>query len=408
MSNSYDNIYKLIKFTNSKVDYFEGTKKYISTGDSDDIENGQEVTFDNKPSRANVMGSAGDILIAKMANTNKVILLDNDTQNNIYSTGFYCLNSTKLFNKYLFYLLSNDEFNKEKDSWSFGTTQVSLNENGFKRIKINFVSDIIKQMKISKFLDKKVLLLDKILENQQQQIEKLKEYKQSLISEVVTKGLDPNVEFKDSGIEIIDKIPKDWGIIKMKYLGESRNGLTYNPSDMVDDGEGILVLRSSNVRDGKLIFDDNVYLKMQIKEDLMLKNGDILICSRNGSRDLIGKNAIIENVGLCSFGAFMMVFRVSKTNPKYIKYILDSFIFNYYLGTYLTATINQLTLSNFKNMKVIYTTNSDEQEKIISYLDEKCQKIDQLIELKAKKLLNLEEFKKSLIYEYVTGKKEVS
>lgn len=136
MSNSYDNIYKLIKFTNSKVDYFEGTKKYISTGDSDDIENGQEVTFDNKPSRANVMGSAGDILIAKMANTNKVILLDNDTQNNIYSTGFYCLNSTKLFNKYLFYLLSNDEFNKEKDSWSFGTTQVSLNENGFKRIKL--------------------------------------------------------------------------------------------------------------------------------------------------------------------------------------------------------------------------------------------------------------------------------
>ena len=209
MSNSYDNIYKLIKFTNSKVDYFEGTKKYISTGDSDDIENGQEVTFDNKPSRANVMGSAGDILIAKMANTNKVILLDNDTQNNIYSTGFYCLNSTKLFNKYLFYLLSNDEFNKEKDSWSFGTTQVSLNENGFKRIKINFVSDIIKQMKISKFLDKKVLLLDKILENQQQQIEKLKEYKQSLISEVVTKGLEILMLSLRIVVDWIGKIPKD-------------------------------------------------------------------------------------------------------------------------------------------------------------------------------------------------------
>ncbi|CCV65547.1 Restriction endonuclease S subunit [Paracholeplasma brassicae] len=270
------------------------------------------------------------------------------------------------------------------------------------------VPPINTQKEIALFLDNKTNKIDQLINNQQQQIEKLKEYKQSLISEVVTKGLDPNVEFKDSGIEIIDKIPKDWGIIKMKYLGESRNGLTYNPSDMVDDGEGILVLRSSNVRDGKLIFDDNVYLKMQIKEDLMLKNGDILICSRNGSRDLIGKNAIIENVGLCSFGAFMMVFRVSKANPKYIKYILDSFIFNYYLGTYLTATINQLTLSNFNNMKVIYTTNSDEQEKIISYLDEKCQKIDQLIELKAKKLLNLEEFKKSLIYEYVTGKKEVS
>lgn len=394
----------------SASDYNPKETRYIRISDFDEngnIRENSKVSIPNTKAE-NFLLKKNDILIAVTGATVGKSMIFGLSEKAAYA-GYLALIRTndRLNYKYLYYYLNSPLFDKwRKESINVSTIE-NISASKYANLPIYYY-DVKKQIEIVSILDTISLQIDKLIYNQQQQIEKLKEYKQSLISEVVTKGLDPNVEFKDSGIEIIDKIPKDWGIIKMKYLGESRNGLTYNPSDMVDDGEGILVLRSSNVRDGKLIFDDNVYLKMQIKEDLMLKNGDILICSRNGSRDLIGKNAIIENVGLCSFGAFMMVFRVSKTNPKYIKYILDSFIFNYYLGTYLTATINQLTLSNFKNMKVIYTTNSDEQEKIISYLDEKCQKIDQLIELKAKKLLNLEEFKKSLIYEYVTGKKEVS
>lgn len=260
---------------------------------------------------------------------------------------------------------------------------------------------------IVRHIEKNTFIIDSLIINISKQIEKLKKYKQSLISEVVTKGINPSVEFKDSGVDWIGKIPSDWTRIKMKHLGIARNGLIYNPNDIVEQKEGILVLRSSNVHDGKIFLDDNVYVKKNIKNDLIVKKGDILICSRNGSRDLIGKNAIIDDIGYSTFGAFMMIFRVKKDNPKYIKYILDSNVFKFYLGTYLTATINQLTISNFNNMEIIYTSSVKEQDEIVSYLDKRIAEIDKLIELKSSIVIKLEEYRKSLIYEYVTGKKEV-
>lgn len=211
---------------------------------------------------------------------------------------------------------------------------------------------------------------------------------------------------KDSGIEWIGEIPKHWEVQKVKHLGNARNGLTYSPGDISDEKEGILVLRSSNIKNGKLIFNDNVYVNREIRQDLLVKKGDILICSRNGSKALIGKNAIIDTDIDASFGAFMMIFRCN-TNPKYMKYILDSEVFKYYLGTFLTSTINQLTNDNFANMKIVYCSHEKEQEEIIKYLDIKCGEIDSLIAKKEALVADLEEYKKSLIYEYVTGKKEV-
>lgn len=264
----------------------------------------------------------------------------------------------------------------------------------------------IEQQKIANFLDKKCSQIDKLTSNQEQQIENLKSYKQSLITETVTKGLNPNVKMKSSGIDWIGEIPNNWDIIKFKQLGTVRNGLTYSPSDLCDKEDGTLILRSSNIKNGQLYYDDNVYVSCDIKEELKVKPGDILICSRNGSKKLIGKNALIDSID-ATFGAFMMIFR-SEYNSKYIKYILDSSVFQYYLGTFLTATINQLTGANFKNMEVPFVWDKEEQQQIVSYLDDKCSKIDTLIEIKDKKIKNLNEYKKSLIYEYVTGKKEIN
>lgn len=246
--------------------------------------------------------------------------------------------------------------------------------------------------------------VDVLIANQEAQIEKLKQYKQSLITEVVTKGLNPDAEMKDSGVEWIGEIPTSFSMMRLKNLGKARNGLTYSPENLCDDGT--LVLRSSNVQNGKLCFEDNVYVDSDIKEELMVKKGDILICSRNGSRALIGKSAIIDCDLKASFGAFMMIFR-SIHNPRYIYYILNSNIFSYYLGTYLTATINQLTGANFNGMVVPFCSDVSTQNEIVRYLDEQCSKIDKLIEIKQSKIAKLNEYKKSLIYEYVTGKKEV-
>lgn len=261
------------------------------------------------------------------------------------------------------------------------------------------------QKKIAKFLDRKCKEIDDIHSDIEKQIEILEEYKKSVITEAVTKGLNPDVEMKDSGIEWIGKIPKDWGIKRVKNIGEYRNGLTYTPLDITDETEGTLVLRSSNVQNGKIVYDDNVYVKTKIKPELKIAKGDILICSRNGSRELIGKNAVIEDDLDASFGAFMMIFRCNC--PKYMYYILNSAVFTYYLGTFFTSTINQLTGSNFGNMKIVFCDNETDQNAIVNYLDDKCGELNKIIEDKRKQLETLEEYKKSLIYEYVTGKKEV-
>lgn len=209
-------------------------------------------------------------------------------------------------------------------------------------------------------------------------------------------------EMKDSGIEFIGDIPADWEVLRVKNIGSYRNGLTYSPSDLCDPEDGTLVLRSSNIRNGKLIFDDNVYVSSPIPSELCLKENDILICSRNGSQKLVGKSAIINNV-TASFGAFMMVFRCNELcEPKYAYYIFNSDVFGYYLGTFFTSTINQLTGANFGNMSIPFCSNKGIQKQIADFLDLKCAEIDALIADIQSEIETLEEYKKSVITEAVT------
>ena len=262
------------------------------------------------------------------------------------------------------------------------------------------------QSAITNFLDKKCSEIDNLTADIEKQISLLEDYKKSIITGAVTKGLNPNVEFKDSGIEWIGKIPKHWEITKIKNLGNARNGLTYSPSNLCDENSGTLVLRSSNIKNGKLSFDDNVFVNCLIKNNLKVKKGDILICSRNGSAKLIGKSALIDRDLNSSFGAFMMIFR-SKLNTRYIKYILESDVFKFNLSSYLTSTINQLTNQNFSNMKIVFCNSEKEQKEIVDFLDKKCSEIDSLISDKKEQLEKLASYKQSMIYEYVTGKKEI-
>jgi type I restriction enzyme S subunit len=145
---------------------------------------------------------------------------------------------------------------------------------------------------------------------------------------------------------------------------------------------------------------------MKIPKEIVVRENDILICSRNGSRELIGKCAIIdkETAGN-TYGAFMCVFRSSYN--KFLFYVFQSNLFNYYLGNYLTSTINQLTNSNLYNMKIPITLDEKEQLRIVTYLDTQTGKIDSLISEKQQSMDTMKTYKKSLIYEYVTGKKRV-
>lgn len=334
--------------------------------------------------------SVGNISISQIDGcVNQACCVMNETKQN-FKYLFYAMNSVK---KYLIYRAE-------------GGGQPNISQDKIKNTWLP-IPPLFEQQSISTYLDQKCGEIDELITLQEEMITKLQGYKQSVITEAVTKGLDKNVPLKDSGIEWIGEIPEHWEVKRLKYFGNNYNGLTYSPNDICSSQEGIIVLRSSNIKDNKLCFDDNVYVNKEIPTKLLVNKGDILICSRNGSASLIGKAALIETDIKATFGAFMMIFRGNNICHKYLYYIVTSCI-SQYKWLFTTATINQLTSSMLGEIFAPFICNKLEQQSIADYLDQRCSEIDELISIKQQKIEKLKEYKKSLIFECVTGKRKVS
>jgi type I restriction enzyme, S subunit len=210
----------------------------------------------------------------------------------------------------------------------------------------------------------------------------------------------PYENHKDTGIEWLGEIPIHWEVIRLKFLGNAIIGLTYDPSEVVDEGQGALVLRSSNVQDGRIVFDDNVYVRRDIPEKLILRGGDVLICSRNGSRALIGKNAMIaEKPAGATFGAFMTVFR-SELN-SYLFWLFNSPLFAFQSAAFLTSTINQLTVGTLNGFEVPVPPES-ERPLIGMFLKRETTKIDALVTEQQRLIELLKEKRQAVISHAVT------
>ncbi|TCI85314.1 restriction endonuclease subunit S [Tenacibaculum sp. M341] len=206
--------------------------------------------------------------------------------------------------------------------------------------------------------------------------------------------------YKDSGLNYLGDIPSHWETVKLKYIGEAITGITYSPNDIVDDENGLLVLRSSNIQDGKLSLDNNVYVNKEIKEKYLTKIGDILLCSRNGSRNLIGKNILIdEKVANETWGAFMTIYRTQ--HSKFAYYFFNSPIFDALSSLFLSSTINQLTIGVINNF-ILALPPKQEQTQIAAYLDYHTSKIDALITKKETLIQKLQEQRQAVINEAVT------
>ncbi len=258
------------------------------------------------------------------------------------------------------------------------------------------------QRAIAAFLDRQTAKIDALIAKKQRLLELLAEKRAALISQAVTKGLDLDAEMKDSGVAWLGQVPEHWEVKKLKYVGKAIIGLTYSPEDVTDQENGILVLRASNVHDGQIIFNDNVFVKTKIPAELITRVGDILICVRSGSRDLIGKNALIDiNAANLSFGAFMTIFR-SKFN-SFLAYVFKSHLFKFQSGLFNTSTVNQLTQNVLYSFQVAIPPE-DEQEQIIQYLHFETTKIDKLKTKVETAIERLNEYHSALISAAVTGK----
>ena len=252
------------------------------------------------------------------------------------------------------------------------------------------------QKEIAEFLDKKCEIIDKRLNNLERKIKSLKEYKKSLISECVTKGLNPKIlEFKDSGIPWIRQIPKHWEISKIKYVAKIRSENS-----------------SFNAENDKYIGLENVagYLNSLIETNTEYENSIQAVCKKGDI--LFGKlRPYLSKVIIAPFNCFcsseFLQFINLKCYFKFFYYFLlnKNFIENVNSSTY-GAKMPRVNSNYIMNLNFLVPP-LNEQKEIAEFLDNKCEKIDRLNENYTKQIATLKEYKKSLIYECVTGKKEI-
>ena len=205
--------------------------------------------------------------------------------------------------------------------------------------------------------------------------------------------------------EIPFEIPKGWEWTRIRNISQSYIGLTYSPTDV--SSRGTIVLRSSNIQDGKIVLNDVVRVSKEISKKLQVEKNDIIICARNGSAKLVGKSAVVTDVtGPMTFGAFMAICKTALY--QYVSIFLQSDLFFSQLrGVSGTTTINQLTQNNFNDFWIPIPP-ANEQKRIV----EKLQNVSPFIERysKSQETLNLmniqikEQLKKSILQEAIQGK----
>ena len=267
------------------------------------------------------------------------------------------------------------------------------------------------QQKIADYLDKRCEKIDTAIDNQKQIIEKLKEYKQSLITETVTKGLNPNVKMKDSGIEWIGSIPEHWAVRKLRYLFSCQNGISKSGEYF---GKGFPFVSYGDVYKNNII-PENVSQLCETNEEererYSVKKGDIFYTRTSETIEEIGLTSICyQDIKDATFAGFLI--RVRPTTQLleigFSKYYTSSNMHRrFFVKEMNLVTRASLSQELLKRLPILLPP-IDEQQKIAEYLDKKCNQIDVAIKQKEETISKLEEYKKSLIFECVTGKKEVA
>lgn len=343
-----------------------------------------------------------DLLITKSSGSHmhigKTTLVTEKEANKdyFYSNFLQRIHTNSLLNsKYLWYFLNNPCSREQFVYMQNSTSGIgNINSENIENLKVSIPS-LQQQSKVADFLDKKCEEIDSLISNIQKEIEILQDYKKSVITESVMKGLNKNVKLKYSGIEWAKQIPEHWEISKISNVYKLRNqkvsDIDFDPLSVTMKGifpQWESVAKSDAHDDRKLV-----------------RKGDFVINSRSDRRGSCGISDRDGSVSLINH----VLQPLANMDSNYYSWLFhtESFADEFYKWGH--GIVNDLWTTNWKDMKRILIPQPpiQEQKKIAEYLDKKSKEIDSIIEDKNKQLETLVEYKKSIIYEYVTGKKEV-
>ena len=410
----FSDIYNGNSIPDDKKDSFVNKKiPYIATKNIDvdthqiDYENGLSVNEDDgfriAKTKSSLLCIEGGSAGKKLGYLNQEVAFVNK---------LCCFTPENIDPKFLFYSLQSSDFLSEFSLHLTGMIGgVKIGE--IKNLYISHPDDLGEQHKIACFLDKKTGQIDNLISNQEKQIEKLKEYRQAIITKAVTKGLDPNVPMKDSGIEWIGEIPENWSTVRIKNVSWLKGRIGWDglkSSEFIDSGPYLIT--GTDFSNGSINWKTCAHISEEryLQDELLhIKENDLLI-TKDGT---IGKLAIVKNCPeKVSLNSGVMIIRndtAFKYSNRYLYYVLQSnqFFLWYELSQSGNSTIKHLYQAQFYNFEFSYPS-LNEQSNIANYLDERCSKIDFLLDSFEQKISKLKAYKQSLIYEYVTGKKRVS
>lgn len=348
----------------------------------------------------------GDVVLAKVTpcfENGNIAIAEGLSQHIGYgSSELFVLRNKNIDRRFLFYFLQNENFKHSCEATMIGTGGLKrINPYFFQNAKIIYPSQE-KQKEIVLFLDDKCDKIKEIIAHIQSQISTLEEYKKSVITKAVTKGLNPDVQMKDSGVRWCPKIPSHWKVYNPKALFTMRD-------QRAKTGERQL---TASQKHGIVYQDEFMEMESQrvvvvVKDFSILKHvepGDFVISMRSfqGGLEYSTKRGCISSAYV------MLIPNKEKVYPPFYRWFFKS---SKYINALQSTTnlIRDGQAMRYKNFAMIslFDIPLEEQKEIADYLDEKCKKIDHLIVLKKEQFLSLDSYKKSLIFAYVTGKKEV-
>lgn len=343
----------------------------------------------------------GDIVIrpTDLQNDKRSLRTGLVPERGIITSAYICLKPIKdIDSRFFNYQLHSYDVIKVFYNMGNGVRQ-GLNFSEFSHLLV-FEPPLDEQKRIADYLDAKCAEIDVLTADIQTQIDTLEQYKRSVITEAVTKGLNPDVEMKDSGIEWVGAIPAHWSVHPVyTYFGERKHKNRFGTeNNLLSLSYGRIIRKDINTSDGLLPESFNTYNIVEAG-DIIIRPTDLQNDKRSLRTGLVKEHGIITS-------AYIDLCPIKKVDSRYFHFLLHAYdvmkVF-YNMGNGVRQGLNYSEFSRLMAFEPSY----DEQVAIADSLDAKCSEIDDTIAQKQEQLSTLEAYKKSVIYEYVTGKKEV-